>query len=331
MGNGPLLSITAPTEGCDGTVVYTGGSDGTIARFDVGASTMDVIGRHSKVASSSLSPPAVSCLSYLSNNLIASAGWDKTLHIWDVRVDAAAGGRKAGGGETKRNKPVAMVDLPGKAFGMDASADRKTVVVATSGRRNCFYDVRKLPSSSMSSKVDPVDDDDDGQYVDDVVIQLLMDRESSLKYQTRCIQFFGTSTSTHGVAVGSIEGRVAIEYMDDMGVQCPLGSKKYAFKCHRVNDTVYPVNAIAFHPIHGTFATGGADGTVVMWDAANKKKLSSIAKCPTSIAALAFNGDGTRLAIASSYTFEEGERDHPREEIYVQDVLDCEVRPKTKK
>ena len=39
--------------------------------------------------------------------------------------------------------------------------------------------------------------------------------------------------------------------------------KKYAFKCHRNKDEeleyVYPVNAIAFHPTHNTFATGGSD------------------------------------------------------------------------
>lgn len=117
--------------------------------------------------------------------------------------------------------------------------------------------------------------------------------------------------------MGSIEGRVAIEYMDDMGIYCPTtpAPKKYAFKCHRVNDTVYPVNTIAVHPLYNTFATGGADGTVVTWDAANKKKLSNIIKCSTSIAALAYNATGTQMAIASSYTFEEGERDHPREEI----------------
>ena len=112
--------------------------------------------------------------------------------------------------------------------------------------------------------------------------------------------------------------------------RAPTG-KKYAFKCHRVGETIYPVNAIALHPVHGTLATGGADGTVVTWDAANKKKLSVVAKCPTSISALAFNGDGTRIAIAISYTFEEGERDHPREEIYVRDVLESEVMPKSKK
>ena len=54
-----------------------------------------------------------------------------------------------------------------------------------------------------------------------------------------------------------------------------------------------------------------------------------MAKLPTSIACLAFNGNGTELAMASSYTFEEGERDHPREEIYVREILEGEVRPKS--
>jgi cell cycle arrest protein BUB3 len=105
--------------------------------------------------------------------------------------------------------------------------------------------------------------------------------------------------------------------------------KKYAFKCHRVGDTVYPVNCINFHPKFGTFATGGCDGTVVLWDGWNKKKLTSLPKFPTSIAALAFNHDGSKLAIASSYTWEEGEREHPRDEIYVRTMLDAECQPKT--
>ena len=49
------------------------------------------------------------------------------------------------------------------------------------------------------------------------------------------------------------------------------------------------------------------------------------------MACLSYVADGSQIAIASSYTFEEGERDHPREEIYVRDVLDSEVRPKMKK
>lgn len=49
-----------------------------------------------------------------------------------------------------------------------------------------------------------------------------------------------------------------MEYFDNNE---QVQSRKYAFKCHRRSeagrDLVYPVNAIAFHPVFGTFATGG--------------------------------------------------------------------------
>lgn len=40
---------------------------------------------------------------------------------------------------------------------------------------------------------------------------------------------------------------------------------KYAFKCHRKGDQVFPVNAMAFHPVYGTFATGGCDKVSVFF------------------------------------------------------------------
>lgn len=92
---------------------------------------------------------------------------------------------------------------------------------------------------------------------------------------------------------------------------------------------MYPVNCIDFHPRFGTFATGGCDGTVVTWDGQNRKRLTTLPKFPTSIAALAFNHDGSQLAIASSYTFEDGEKDHPRDEIFVKEMLDSECMPKS--
>ena len=67
-----------------------------------------------------------------------------------------------------------------------------------------------------------------------------------------------------------------------------------------------------------------------MWDGLNKKKLTSLPKLPTSVAALAFNHDGSELAIASSYTFEDGEREHPKDEIYIRQMLDSECQPKKK-
>jgi cell cycle arrest protein BUB3 len=94
---------------------------------------------------------------------------------------------------------------------------------------------------------------------------------------------------------------------------------------------VFPVNAIAFHPVYGTFATGGCDATVAIWDGELKKRVAQLPTYPTSIAALDFNRDGSLLAVASSYTFEEGEKDHPEDQIFVRRVHESEVRPKAKK
>lgn len=60
-----------------------------------------------------------------------------------------------------------------------------------------------------------------------------------------------------GYVLSSIEGRVAVEYLDPSQ---EIQKKKYAFKCHRLKEDgiehVYPVNAISFHSVHNTFATG---------------------------------------------------------------------------
>ena len=116
------------------------------------------------------------------------------------------------------------------------SVCQNRIVVGTSNRHVLIYDVRNLSAPEQQ-------------------------RESSLKFQTRCIRCFPNGK---GYALSSIEGRVAMEYFD---MSAAAQAKKYAFKCHRAVDdkgidTVYPVNALAFHPTHGTFATGGCDGKV---------------------------------------------------------------------
>ena len=318
MEAGPLLSLaTAPAS--DLQIIYTGGMDGSVRKFDVHAGTSCVIGYHGTGAGNEKC--AVSCLCTVplgpgagGGHLVVSAGWDGYLKIWDAKTaqqeDQAVDGR---GPPSKQS-----LKLPGKAFGMDLTTSNLgtsggdgnvigRIVVATAGRRTCIYDVSVAKDGAISAA-------------------LRLERESSLKYQTRVIKFFHDGT---GLALGSIEGRVAIEYLEELDLDSG-GKKKYAFKCHRVAETVYPVNAIAFHPTLGTFATGGCDGTVVTWDGRNKKKLTTIPKLPTSVAAMAFNADGTELAIASSYTFEEGERDHPRDEIYIREMLGNEVKPKSK-
>jgi cell cycle arrest protein BUB3 len=191
---------------------------------------------------------------------------------------------------------------PGKILTMAVSENR--LIVGTHGRYVQIWDLRKMAEPEQR-------------------------RESSLKYQTRAIR---CSPDREGYVLSSVEGRVAVEYFDQ---RAEAQAKKYAFKCHRSSaagkETIFPVNAIAFHPVYGTFATGGCDGVVNVWDGANKKRLSQLRQFPTSIAALDYNHDGSLLAVACSYTFEEGEKDHPEDSIFVKVVADSDVKPKPKK
>jgi cell cycle arrest protein BUB3 len=154
----------------------------------------------------------------------------------------------------------------------------------------------------------------------------VQERESSLKYMTRSLacmldgqgEFFfsyrvypkmRTLFTYAGYASASIEGRIAVEYFDTTP---SIQDKKYAFKCHRqtVNDVdhVWPVNALAFHLTYNTFASAGSDGTVSIWDHKVKKRLKQYSKYPGPVAGVAFNCDGTKIAVGVSYTWDDGEQ-----------------------
>ncbi|KAI8322433.1 WD40 repeat-like protein [Martensiomyces pterosporus] len=196
---------------------------------------------------------------------------------------------------------VQKVGVEERVYSM--SADGDLLVVALAGRKFLIYDVRNLDA--------PIET-----------------RDSSLKYPTRCVKLM---PSGQGFVCGSVEGRVAVEYLK--GVE---GKSNYAFKCHRQTaddgvDLVYPVNAVAFHPVHQTFVTGGSDAMVSLWDPDNKKRLKQYHKYPASVASLDFNASGNTLAVAASYTYDEGEKDHPPDSIWIKSVSESETKPKAKK
>ncbi|GIY46932.1 mitotic checkpoint protein BUB3 [Caerostris darwini] len=190
--------------------------------------------------------------------------------------------------------------VPEKVYTMAVCGDR--LIVGTAGRRILIYDLRQM------------------NYVQQL-------RESSLKYQTRCIRSF---PNKQGFVVSSIEGRVAVEYLDP---SYEVQKKKYAFKCHRVKDPngveyIYPVNCIAFHNVYNTFATGGSDGYVNLWDGFNKKRLVQLHRYPTHISALAFSPDGSLIAVASSFIYESEWKEAPPATISIRTVTDQETKPK---
>ena len=140
-----------------------------------------------------------------------------------------------------------------------------------------------------------------------VEVEPLQTRESSMKFMTRSIACMPNDA---GYASSSIEGRVAVEWFDPSPES---QSRKYAFKCHRQTsngeDIVYPVNALTFHPIHGTFASGGGDGVLALWDGVAKRRLRQYQKYPASVSCLAFSPDGKYIAVGVSPGFEDGKDD----------------------
>ena len=109
-------------------------------------------------------------------------------------------------------------------------------------------------------------------------------------------------------------------------------------QCHRVKrsdggEDVYPVNALAFHPQHGTFATGGGDGLVCIWDAAAKKRITQLPSFGAPVSALEFSPDGALLAIATS-AWDEGKgartEGAPADTVHVRACAASEVLPKAR-
>ena len=161
-------------------------------------------------------------------------------------------------------------------------------------------------------------------------------RESSLKFIFRAT---ACMPGDDGYATSSIEGRIAVEMFDASEA---AQARKYAFKCHRQPgqdsasgeeiDVVYPVNALAFHPVEGTMASGGGDGHVMLWDTVGKRRIRAYQKLPASVAALAFNQEGNTLAIAVSPGFEDGKDldEGGMVGLFVRELGETEAKPKKK-
>ncbi|KAI0741991.1 WD40 repeat-like protein [Daedaleopsis nitida] len=254
-------------------------SGGWTPLLDLSTEKINHLGQHSD---------AISSINYSRDyNTLVSGSWDRTVRLWDPRAS---------------NPQTHSQELPERVYNMDLV--NHILVVAMASRLFHIYDLRKM----------------------DAVAQT---RESSLKFMTRALACMPdgqgefpilsydpqqvderrrNSSFLLGYASGSVEGRIAVEYFD---TSPQVQEKKYAFKCHRQAiddvDHVWPVNALAFHPVYNTFASAGSDGTVSIWDHKSKKRLRQYPKYPAAVPSIAFNCDGTKLAVGVSYTWEEGE------------------------
>jgi cell cycle arrest protein BUB3 len=232
------------------------------------------------------------------HDLLISSSWDSTLHLHTLSTP----------GE------FSTVALDSKAFSLSVSPTK--LVVAMASRSVCIYDLETLAKAAAQS--------------DTVAVEPWQRRESSMKYMTRAVACMPNDA---GYASSSIEGRVAVEWFDPSEES---QSRKYAFKCHRQTvddkDMVYPVNALAFHPVHGTFASGGGDGVVALWDGVAKRRIRQYQRFPASIATIAFSGNGKYVAVGVSPGFEDGQDDVPDGaiKVFIRELSDTEAQGKKK-
>lgn len=178
-------------------------------------------------------------------------------------------------------QPIMTIALPERCYCADV--DYPLAVVGTAGRGIVMYQLEGKPQEFKKT-------------------------DSPLKYQNRCIAIFrDKKKQPAGYGLGSVEGRVAIQYVN------PTNPKdNFTFKCHRSNggaggvQDIYAVNGIVFHPVHGTLATVGSDGTFSFWDKDARTKLKPSEAMDNSISACALNHNGVIFAYAVSYDWSKG-------------------------
>ncbi len=229
------------------------------------------------------------------NSAVKSVGFLKATNL----IVSGGYDKKLNFWDARSPNPAGSFELPGGCYDLDVKDN--LMVVATADRHVLVYDVSGQPR----------------EYVRKL---------SPLKYQTRCVSCFPDMT---GFAIGSIEGRVGIQYNNKA-----QESKNFSFKCHRQNNQdVYAVNAIAFHPI-GVFATVGSDGAVTFWDKDNKQKLKGFPQLDKPIPCANFNAQGNLFAYAKSYDWSQGSITHAPgspNEIFIHYTHQDEVKPKKKR
>ncbi|CAH8330242.1 unnamed protein product [Eruca vesicaria subsp. sativa] len=199
--------------------------------------------------------------------------------------------------DTRQQTPVHTQQLPDKCYSL--SVKHPLLVVGTADRNLIVFNLQN-PQTEFKRIVSP------------------------LKYQTRCVTAF---PDQQGFLVGSIEGRVGVHHLDDS-----QQNKNFTFKCHRDGNEIYSVNALNFHPVHGTFATAGSDGAFNFWDKDSKQRLKAMSRCSQPITCSSYNHDGSLYAYASCYDWNKGAENHnpatAKSSIFLHMPQESEVKAK---
>lgn len=252
--------------------VFTCGTDNDVRRVNLTTNSQEVLSTHADIAMRVYFDPATSTL--------FSITFRHELHVHNIPPGMAPVGM------------AAKLQLPGAPLCMGATTTK--LIIPMSERLTYIYDIPTLSqASAQSPKAAP----------NTIEVQPFQRRDASLKFMTICV---AGMPDDKGYATSSIEGRVAVDWLDESD---EAQARKYAFKCHRETrhdtdengqprdvDVVYPVHALAFNQ-HNVFATGGQDTTVALWDAVQKRRIRQYAKFGNNVKVAAFDPEGQTLAV----------------------------------
>lgn len=307
--------------------------DNNVYCYEVGDSST------TRKAQTSHSAPVLDCCWHSDGTKILTASCDKTCKLWDLQSNQAIDVAQHAAPiksvhwiqspnysvvvtgswdktlkfwDTRTPTPILQLQLPERCYCMDVVYPM--AVVGTASRGLVVYQLEGTPSEFRKM-------------------------DSPLKYQHRCVRIFrDKQNQPTGFALGSIEGRVAIHYINPQNPQ----KDNFTFKCHRstpnsagATQDIYPVNDIAFHPQHGTLATVGSDGKFSYWDKDARTKLKSSDPMELPITSCCFNNNGNVFAYSVSYDWSKGhEHFNPQKKnyIFLRNIQkNEEMKPRSKK
>lgn len=118
-------------------------------------------------------------------------------------------------------------------------------------------------------------------------------------------------------AVSSLEGRCCVKTIDaaldnQVDPLQPTRPLTFTFRCHRSENLrmIYPVNFIDTHPAaayNSVFLTGGSEGTVVLWQRAERHRLTFSFTRPLPVVDGHWNATGDLIVVGSSYDWSKGQ------------------------
>ncbi|RLN16517.1 hypothetical protein C2845_PM02G05840 [Panicum miliaceum] len=211
----------------------------------------------------------------LHDDAVSCVEYSQTAELFSAQIVTGSLDKKLQLWDTKiRNvTPTSMITFDSDVSSLSVCGMYISVAVA---RNVYFYDMRNL-TGPVKAKFSP------------------------LEYHIRCLQ---SSSEWNGYVAGSVDGVVALNYLDDV-TDRNLG---YAFRCHpnsrNGRSNLVAINCITIHPCKKIFVTGDDGGYAIAWDGQSKKKLVELPSFSGSVASVAYNHSGQLLAVAPNYHHE---------------------------